>query len=321
MAWIESHQELARHPKTKKLARLLGASIPSAIGHLHLLWWWSIDYSKDGYLGSYEPEDLADAVMWEGDPQLLWRSLADAGFLDSSDEPTSVSEDGIRFEWRIHNWDKYGGKLLEKRRNDADRKRSDRLGLPLNGVPATSGGHPTEGTGTQHNSTGHNTTVPDKTYVAATAAASVPEYPLGASLSESKPEPATDQVAVIFGEYRSRVQAAAKFTDDARRKITTRLKTFTADELVSAMAHFSADTWQMENNGHRSAAWFFASDTRVEQYVNLAPKKSPAPKTDSPETERHKTELREAGARAQAAVLAKTVIPAEWEAKYAALGE
>ena len=25
MAWIESHQELWRHPKTKKLARLLGA--------------------------------------------------------------------------------------------------------------------------------------------------------------------------------------------------------------------------------------------------------------------------------------------------------
>src|SRR5687767_5633894 len=53
MAWIESHQEIARHPKTRKLARLLGGSVPTAIGHLHLLWWWAVDYAEDGWLGKY----------------------------------------------------------------------------------------------------------------------------------------------------------------------------------------------------------------------------------------------------------------------------
>ena len=36
MAWIEAHQELRNHPKTKKAARLLGISRPQMIGHLFL---------------------------------------------------------------------------------------------------------------------------------------------------------------------------------------------------------------------------------------------------------------------------------------------
>ena len=39
MAWIESHQEIWRHPKTKKLARLLSVSVPTAVGHLHGIWY------------------------------------------------------------------------------------------------------------------------------------------------------------------------------------------------------------------------------------------------------------------------------------------
>ena len=45
MAWIESHQELWRHPKTKKLARLLGVSVPTVVGHLHGIWYWALDFS------------------------------------------------------------------------------------------------------------------------------------------------------------------------------------------------------------------------------------------------------------------------------------
>lgn len=72
MAWIESHQELWRHPKTKKLARLLQISIPTAVGHLHGLWYWAMDFAQDGDLSSYDAEDIADAVMWEGDAKNSW---------------------------------------------------------------------------------------------------------------------------------------------------------------------------------------------------------------------------------------------------------
>ena len=130
MAWIESHQSLGAHPKTKKLARLLNISVPTAIGHLHMLWWWALDYAQDGNLARYQVEDIADAVLWEGSPSLLVSSLLDAGFLEHIDgNPT------------VHDWPEYGGKLIAKRKADADRKaraanRAD--------IHATSGGTPVE---------------------------------------------------------------------------------------------------------------------------------------------------------------------------------
>ena len=50
MAWIESHQELRHHYKTKRLARELKVTVAAAIGHLHCLWWWAIDFAPDGDL-------------------------------------------------------------------------------------------------------------------------------------------------------------------------------------------------------------------------------------------------------------------------------
>lgn len=125
--WIESHQELGRHPKTRKLARMLGVSIPTAIGHLHLLWWWAVDYAPDGALGRFDPADIADATMWEGDPAQLVTALRDAGWLDDTDGGP-----------QIHDWADYAGRLLERRRADTARKRSTRH----HPVRRTSAGHP-----------------------------------------------------------------------------------------------------------------------------------------------------------------------------------
>lgn len=160
MAWIESHQELARHPKTRKLARALGVSVPCAIGHLHLLWWWALDYADDGELGGFDPEDLAEAAMWNGEPQAFIAALQSAGFLD---------------ELTIHDWQDYGGKLTEKRRADAERKREARRRTssatsssvsPL--VQRTSSGHPTpvRSPSQVEQSTVHNTTAENSTAAA-----------------------------------------------------------------------------------------------------------------------------------------------------------
>jgi len=51
MAWIESNQELARHPKAKKAARMLGISVPAVVGHLHFLWWWCLEYAYSAVVG------------------------------------------------------------------------------------------------------------------------------------------------------------------------------------------------------------------------------------------------------------------------------
>ena len=68
MAWIKSQQALRDHPKLKKLARGLEISIPTALGHLHMLWWWAMDYAQDGNLTPFDALDIADAAGWEGDP-------------------------------------------------------------------------------------------------------------------------------------------------------------------------------------------------------------------------------------------------------------
>lgn len=161
MEWIESHKSLARHPKTKRLARALDVSIPTAIGHLHLLWWWSTDYAEDGQLTRYEAEDIADAAMWEGDAAEFVTALQRAGWLDE--------------DMYLHDWQDYSGKLIEKRKDDAARKRNARLGLRTDEqgeeyVPDTSTGHPTDIHETAHvpyptlpNHTIHNPTEPNKT--------------------------------------------------------------------------------------------------------------------------------------------------------------
>jgi hypothetical protein len=112
MAWIESHQEIARHPKTRRLARQLEVSIPSVIGHLHLLWWWALDYADDGDLGRYTDDDIADGMLYEGDAAWLVESLTDAGFLDA--------------DRRIHDWDDFAGRLVQRRKANAERMRESR---------------------------------------------------------------------------------------------------------------------------------------------------------------------------------------------------
>lgn len=121
MAWIESHQEVGRHPKTKKLARLLGTSLPAAVGHLHYLWWWALDFAQDGTLGKYDNADVADAMQWDGDPDLLIESLISAGYIDDTGA-------GLV----IHDWAEYAGKLLERRAKDRARKRAaaEAAGVP-----------------------------------------------------------------------------------------------------------------------------------------------------------------------------------------------
>lgn len=115
MAWIESHQELGRHPKTKRLARAAGIGIPAAIGHLHLLWWWAMDFAQDGELTNYTDEDIADAAIWDGIAHEFMNALIEAGFIDGTE--------GNR---RIHDWWEYAGRLIDKREQNRERMKRAR---------------------------------------------------------------------------------------------------------------------------------------------------------------------------------------------------
>lgn len=136
MPWIESHQSLGQHPKTIEFARLLGVSVPTAIGHLHLLWWWALDFAPEGKLGvnsellgvksgvtpelpprgvKAPAEVVRRTCMYHGKAERLWRALIESGFLDET-------PDGVE----IHDWYDYAGRLIDKRVANRQRMRASR---------------------------------------------------------------------------------------------------------------------------------------------------------------------------------------------------
>ena len=121
MAWMESHQTLRDHPKKDRLAELLfNGSVPNdtadlaAIGLLHCLWWWALDYAQDGSLSKFSDRQIAKGCGWNGDSTLLVASLIDARFVDKSTR-------------HIHDWQEYAGRLLAKRELDRNRKAQSRV--------------------------------------------------------------------------------------------------------------------------------------------------------------------------------------------------
>jgi hypothetical protein len=117
MAWLEAHQELRDHPKTKRAARALGIARPQMIGHLLCLWWWCLDYAQDGDLSDFDNADIADAAEWEGDPETFVSALLNCG---PSDRPGFLiaSDDGLT----VNDWQEYGGKFIAKRGGNKERQ-------------------------------------------------------------------------------------------------------------------------------------------------------------------------------------------------------
>jgi hypothetical protein len=124
MSWIPSHQELSRHPKTLRLARQLGQSLPETIGQLHLLWYWSMDFAQDGDLTKHDFADVSHAMMSQVHPEKLRAALLESGFLDE--------EEGSLL---LHDWNDYGGKLILEKRAEAQRKKERRKKAEMNAAP------------------------------------------------------------------------------------------------------------------------------------------------------------------------------------------
>ncbi len=111
MAWIESHQSLSTHRKTMALESLLGIETPTAVGHLHLLWWWALDNVPSGDLTDIPDAVIARAAQWRGDAGKFVLALISSHFIDESPR-------------QLHDWNDYAGKLMERR--EANRLRVQR---------------------------------------------------------------------------------------------------------------------------------------------------------------------------------------------------
>ncbi len=115
MAWIELHQTIWTHRKTLVLAAELGIEPDLAVARVVRLWCWSLDNCPDGDLSALPAAVLAAGANWTGDPAVLVDALLRAGFLDRQDE-----------RLLLHDWWEYAGRLIERRCEDALRKRAAR---------------------------------------------------------------------------------------------------------------------------------------------------------------------------------------------------
>ena len=116
MAWIELHQSLPSSRKTLRLKARLKLKTSQAVGHLCLIWLWALDNAPDGDLSAVSPGELAEVADFNSRRAgEFLEALIDAGFVDQAGERLA-----------LHDWGDYGGRYVELRRRNAERKRQSR---------------------------------------------------------------------------------------------------------------------------------------------------------------------------------------------------
>ncbi|OBZ08903.1 hypothetical protein A8L34_22380 [Bacillus sp. FJAT-27264] len=113
--WIKSYQATDRDPQTRKFCRLTGLDTPAAVGSLHMIWWWAMDWAPEGDLTKFEPIDLADAAHFEGDAQVFFDALVEAGYVAKTLEGHEIMD-----------WNSIGGQVIEGRKKAATKKANQR---------------------------------------------------------------------------------------------------------------------------------------------------------------------------------------------------
>jgi hypothetical protein len=89
-------------------------TVPAAIGHIHCLWWWALEYAEDGDLSRFEDDEIAEATMLQGFSGLCIQALIDSGFVNA--------------DRTLHDWMEYAGRLVRARAIKATSMRARRAG-------------------------------------------------------------------------------------------------------------------------------------------------------------------------------------------------
>lgn len=77
--------EALDHPKTLDLAARLQVELPTAIGHLELLWAFTGKKSPQGNIGKWPDGAIARACYWMGRPEVFILALHESGFIDADE--------------------------------------------------------------------------------------------------------------------------------------------------------------------------------------------------------------------------------------------
>ena len=114
MIWLPVHTDLPRNIKLKRFSQMLNIKQAHAVGHLVMLWLWTLEVAPKGNLSAFTDAEIAEGGGWtQRDKGKFVAALIEAGFLE--------------YDYRIHDWEDYAGGLLLRRETDRLRKREERL--------------------------------------------------------------------------------------------------------------------------------------------------------------------------------------------------
>lgn len=115
MAWIESHTNLARHPKLIALRKKMRWSKFESVGFLHCLWHTVLEYAPNGVISALSPEVVAESLGME---LAVYQQAFDAML----DVEVELLERRGKEVVLVHDWLDYAGRYLRdtkfKRRPD-----------------------------------------------------------------------------------------------------------------------------------------------------------------------------------------------------------
>jgi hypothetical protein len=97
--------EALDHPKTLDLAARLGIELPTAIGHLELLWAFTGKKAPQGNIGKWPDGAIARACYWMGRPEVFLLALQESGFID----PDSLHR------FTIHDWPEHAPRWVKSK--------------------------------------------------------------------------------------------------------------------------------------------------------------------------------------------------------------
>ena len=81
----------------------------------------------------------------------------------------------------------------------------------------------------------------------------------------------TSKISGIYKLYSEKINSKSRLTNSAKKKIETRLNEYSFEDLKRAIMNFSRASWWMKHNTHRGVAWFFHTEDRIDQFLNLEP--------------------------------------------------
>ena len=110
-SWIKMRVDLDRHPKVKRMARVLKADRLRVIGGLWAVWALFDTYSPDGLLEFETIDDIDDDIRWPG----FAAAMAEVGWL------VETSDGVVAPDYEAHN-----GPTAKRRAQDTKRKAGER---------------------------------------------------------------------------------------------------------------------------------------------------------------------------------------------------